>query len=267
MDAARTSPSPVSVALPLVGVTCCRKVDTAFPAHSASEKYITAVSDAAGGLPLLVPALGARLDPRDVLSRLDGLFLTGSPSNIEPHHYAGGPEPENNKKDPDRDATTLALIRTAVATGVPLFAVCRGIQELNVALGGTLHQELHRVTGRIDHRSDKSRPPFERYEARHPVRLTPGGRLARLLGVEVIQVNSLHGQGLDRLAPGLAVEAVAEDGTVEAVSVEGAEGFAVGVQWHPEFEPLANRTSTLLFRAFGDACRRRAATRQVARVA
>ena len=265
MDAAPPSssaPPPV----PVVGVSCCRKVDGAFPTHSAGEKYITAITDAAGGLPFLIPALGARLDLDLVLDQLDGLFLTGSPSNVEPHHYAGGPEPENNKKDPERDATALALIRRAVGQGVPLFAVCRGIQELNVALGGSLHQELHRVEGRFDHRSDKTRTPVERYEARHPIRLTPGGYLARLLGAEHAAVNSLHGQGLDRLAPGLVVEAVAEDGTIEAVRVADAPAFALGVQWHPEFKPLTSRTSTLLFRAFGEACRGRAFRRQVARV-
>ncbi len=257
---------PVSPPIAAVGISCCRKTDGNFPTHSTGEKYITAITDAAGALPFLVPALGARLDVDLVLGRLDGLFLTGSPSNVEPRHYAGGPEPLNNKTDPDRDATTLALIRRALALDMPLFAVCRGIQELNVALGGSLHQELHRVEGRFDHRSDKSRAPVERYEDRHPIRLTPGGYLAGLLGAETVGVNSLHGQGLDRLAPNLVVEAVAEDGTVEAVRVADARTFALGVQWHPEFKPLASRTSTLLFRAFGEACRERALARQVARV-
>jgi putative glutamine amidotransferase len=263
MDSIPPPPEPA----PVVGIACCRKVPEAFPFHSVGEKYITAVTDAAGALPLLIPALGARLDVDHVLAQLDGLLLTGSPSNIEPHHYAGGPEPENNRTDPARDATTLPLIRRAVDLGVPVFGLCRGAQEVNVAFGGTLHQELHRVDGRFDHRSDKSKSPEARYEPRHLVRLAPGGVLARLLGRATIEVNSLHGQGIDRLAARLAVEAAAEDGTVEAVRVEGARRFALAVQWHPEFRPLMNRTATRLFRAFAEATRERARERRASHVA
>jgi putative glutamine amidotransferase len=263
MDSIPPLPDPS----PIVGITCCRKVPEAFPFHSVGEKYITAVTDAAGAVPFLIPALGVRLDFDYVVTQLDGLVFTGSPSNIEPHHYAGGPEPENNRTDPHRDATTLPLIRRAVAHGVPVFGLCRGIQEVNVAFGGTLHQELHRVEGRLDHRSDKSKLPEARYEERQEVRLAPGGLLARLLGCERIRINSLHGQGIDRLGEGLVVEAVAEDGTIEAVRVAAARRFAVAVQWHPEFQPLANRTSTLLFRAFAEATRERAAERRAAYVA
>ncbi|TVQ38071.1 MAG: gamma-glutamyl-gamma-aminobutyrate hydrolase family protein [Geminicoccaceae bacterium] len=263
MDLHSFDRSPPPPRVPVVGISCCRKMDGAWPTHSVGEKYITAITDAAGAVPFLIPALGPRLDVDAVLAQLDGLFLTGSPSNVEPHHYAGGPEPLNNLKDPERDVTTLALIRRALAQGVPLFAVCRGIQELNVALGGSLHQELHVVDGRFDHRSDKTKTPVERYGDRHPVRLTAGGYMATLLQAETLHVNSLHGQGLDRLAQGLVVEAVAEDGTIEAARVADAATFALGVQWHPEFKPLTNRASTLLFRAFGEACSVRARARQV----
>lgn len=246
---------------PLVGVSCCRKVVGAFPVHTAGEKYVTAVSDAAGALPILIPALGERIDVRVLLERLDGLLLTGSPSNIEPRHYGGGPEPLDNQTDPHRDATTLPLIREAVAMGVPLLGLCRGIQEVNVALGGSLHQELHEVEGRFDHRSDKTLPPDERYGVRQRVRLTDGGLLRGLFGAEEIDINSLHGQGIDRLAPALTVEATAEDGTIEAVRVRDARTFAVAVQWHPEFRPLESSDATSLFRAFGDAVRTRAEAR------
>ncbi|MEO1089277.1 MAG: gamma-glutamyl-gamma-aminobutyrate hydrolase family protein [Pseudomonadota bacterium] len=255
-----------SPAVPVVGISCCRNADEAFPRHSVGEKYVTAITDAVGAVPMLIPALGNRLAVDATLGAVDGLFVTGSPSNVEPHHYAGGPEPANNATDPARDTTVLALIRGAIALGVPLFAVCRGIQELNVALGGTLHQELHAVSGRFDHRSDKSRPPSERYGDRHAIHLTPGGVLHRLLGAERLQVNSLHGQGLDTVAPGLAVEARAEDDTIEAVSVTDAPAFALAVQWHPEFKPLSNRASSLLFRAFAEACAERAVERRAARV-
>jgi len=258
---------PLQAPPPVVGISCCRKVPENHAFHSVGEKYITAVADAAGALPLLVPALAARLDVDLMLAQLDGLVLTGSPSNVEPHHYSGGPEPENNRTDPARDATTLPLIRRAIALGVPVFGLCRGIQELNVACGGTLHQELHAAPGRFDHRSDRSKSPDERYAPRHVVTLTPGGWLAQLLDSGEIVVNSLHGQGLDRVADGLIVEARAEDGTVEAVRVADARRFALGVQWHPEFEPLGSRVSTLLFRAFGEATRDRAAERRARYVA
>lgn len=247
--------------LPLIGISCCRKVPDAFPVHSVGEKYITAVTDAAGALPVLIPALAKRLEVGAIMAKLDGLLLTGSPSNIEPRHYDGGNEPESNRTDPDRDATTLPLVRAAVALGVPLLGVCRGIQEVNVALGGSLHQELHKVPGRFDHRSDKSKPPVERYEIRQTVRLRPEGFLRQLLGTETIRTNSLHGQGIDRLAPGLVVEAEAEDGTVEAVRVAHAKAFALAIQWHAEFRPLENAQSTALFKAFGDAARARARER------
>ena len=248
--------------LPVIGVPACLVPRDAFHFHQVGDKYIDSVVDGAGGLPWIIPALGRRLDLDAVLDRVDGLLITGSPSNVEPHHYAGPPAPPGCLSDPARDATTLPLIRGALARGVPLFAICRGIQELNVALGGSLHQMLHEVDGRSDHRSDKSRSPQERYEPVHTLRLTPGGVLQRLLdGAPTVEVNSLHGQGLDRVAEALVVEAVAPDGTIEAVSVRDARGFALGVQWHPEWRVLDNPVSRRLFAAFGAACRQRARAR------
>jgi putative glutamine amidotransferase len=161
-----------------------------------------------------------------------------------------------------RDATTLPLIRRAVEIGVPLFAICRGIQELNVALGGSLHQHVHELPGRRDHRSDKTRPWYERYGPAHTIRLVPGGRLQAILGgAATLEVNSLHGQGIDRPAERLVVEAWAEDGTIEAVTVRDAPGFVIGVQWHPEWRVAENPWSLRLFAAFADAARTRAAAR------
>lgn len=247
---------------PLVGITCClRPADHAF-VHQVGDKYVDAVVDGAEAVPVLIPALGARLDVDALLGRLDGLLVTGSPSNVDPALYGGPPPRPGNLADPARDATTLPLIRRALALGVPLFAICRGLQELNVALGGTLHQHLHELPGRRDHRSNKDLTPAERYGPAHPVRLARGGFLQRLLGgAESIVVNSLHAQGIDRLAPGLVVEAVAEDGTVEAVTVAGASSFALAVQWHPEWRVRDNPDSLRLFRAFGAAARERAAHR------
>jgi putative glutamine amidotransferase len=250
---------------PLIGVSACLMVEETFCFHRVGDKYVDAVLDGAGGLPVLIPALGPRLDLTALLDRLDGVLITGARSNVEPRHYGGPPPREGSPpdlKDPLRDATVLPLIRAAIAGAVPLFAICRGIQELNVALGGTLHQEVHELSGRLDHRSDKSLPHHERYEAAHPVVLTQGGTLQALLdGVGEIRVNSLHGQAIDRLAPRLVAEASAADGTIEAVSVVGAPAFALAVQWHPEWRVQDNPVSRRLFAAFGAACRARQAAR------
>jgi putative glutamine amidotransferase len=245
---------------PLIGIPCCvRNVGTTaeHEAHLVSEKYIHAVAEAAGGQPLLIPALGEALDGDDLVARLDGLFVTGSPSNVEPARYGGAPSRPGTLHDPQRDATTLPLLRRAIAAGVPVLALCRGIQELNVALGGTLHQLIHEVPGRNDHRA-KPGTVDERYaHTAHSVRLTAGGLFAQLAGSTELMVNSVHSQGIDRLAEGLAVEAVAPDGQIEAVRGTGG-GFVVGVQWHPEFRVAETPFSRALFVAFGTACRDRA---------
>ena len=252
-----------SALLPLIGVSACRKEVGRATVHSVGDKYVDAVLEAAGGLPLIVPALGSALPLDDVCARLDGLLLTGSPSNIDPSLYGGGSRPVGDPADAHRDATTLPLVRACIARGVPVLGLCRGIQEVNVAMGGTLHGRLHDVTGRQDHRSDKTLSYAERYGPSHVVRLRPGGMLARLLGdVAELRVNSLHGQGIDRLAPGLIAEAEAPDGTIEAVSMPGAEGFVLAVQWHPEWRAAEIESHRRLFVAFGDACRERLRARQ-----
>ena len=247
---------------PAVGVSTCVKTihDHAF--HAAAEKYLAAVLDGAGAQPLLIPALGDGADPGELFEHLDGILLTGGPSNVAPHHYGGAPSRPETLLDPQRDATTLPLIRAAVERAVPLLAICRGFQELNVAFGGSLHQHLHELPGRIDHRRDRAARFPEQYAPRHPVALTPGGELTGLLGAHEIEVNSLHAQGIDRIGEGLAVEAVAPDGTIEAARVEGAAAFAIGVQWHPEWRVLEKADYAALFAAFGEATRARAALRR-----
>jgi len=243
--------------LPLIGIpSCVRSIhERAF--HTVNERYTSAVIDAVGGLPVLIPAIGPMADCGAILDRLDGILLTGSPSNVEPHHYGGPPSREGTLHDPDRDATTLPLIREAVRRDMPVLAICRGIQELNVALGGTLHQRIFDMPERFNHKRRLGRGPLtsdeERYGPAHPVSLTPGGLFARLAGTTEIMVNSLHGQGIDQPAPTLVVEAVAPDGQIEAVSLPGAR-FVVGVQWHPEYKPLQNPFSRSLFDAFAQAC-------------
>lgn len=250
----------VAEPMPLVGLTCCRKDIKQSPFHIVGEKYITAVLGGAGALPLLIPALGPDLPIDALLDRIDGLLVTGSPSNVEPHHYDGPPPPEGSPSDPARDATTLPLIRRAIARGVPMLAICRGMQELNVALGGSLHQEVHKVAGRQDHRSNPGDPLETQYRPVHPIVLREGGWLRGLAGCGEVRVNSLHGQGLDRVAESLVIDALAPDGQVEAVRLEGVE-FCVGVQWHPEYHFAESPVSTRIFAAFGIACRSYAARR------
>ena len=243
---------------PVVGIPACLVTSDQFAFHRVGAKYVDSVVDGAAALPVLIPALGARLGLDAVLDGLDGVLITGSPSNVEPHHYGAAAAGDGGPSDPARDATTLPLIRRALALGVPLLAICRGLQELNVALGGTLHQAVHALPGRLDHRSDKTVAPAARYAPVHEVMLTGGGVLQGLLGGAArIEVNSLHGQAIDRLAPGLVVEAVAPDGTIEAVSVSRATAFALAVQWHPEWRVLDHPVSRRLYAAFGAACRAR----------
>jgi putative glutamine amidotransferase len=247
---------------PLIGIPVdVRRLDDQ-PFHAVGEKYITAIADAAGGLPLLIPALGHRFDLPDLVGRLDGLLFTGSPSNVAVHHYGGQPDRPDSPQDPARDAITLPLLRAALEAGLPIFCICRGFQELNVALGGTLHTHVHHQPERLDHRA----PPGtydQRYLPRHAVKLVPGGVFARILGTTEIEVNSLHWQGVDRLASDLIVEGTAPDGTIEAVQVRNARNFALAVQWHPEYRVLENPSSMALFRTFGNAARALAQGRRV----
>jgi len=243
---------------PVIGVPADRRLLGKLWFHGAGEKYLRAIADAAGALPLVVPAFGEQIELETLLETCDGVLLPGSPSNIEPHHYQGSPSAPGTWHDPERDATTLPLIPRAVAAGLPLLAVCRGFQEFNVAFGGTLHQRLHEVPGLMVHKEDESTPLEEQYGPAHEVELTPGGALSRMAGCDRIAVNSLHWQGVDRLGSGLVVEARAPDGVIEAVRVAGAPSFALAVQWHPEWRVLENPFSSALFAAFGDAARARA---------
>ena len=230
--------------------------------HGVQDKYVDAVLSATSAVPVLIPASGDRLHLDPLLDRLDGILVTGSPSNVDPGHYGGAAPRADNLADLERDATTLPLLRRAVELGVPVLAICRGIQELNVAFGGSLHQHVHELPGRCDHRSDKTKPFEERYGLAHSVSLGEGGWLRRLLGgVGRVEVNSLHGQGIDRLASGLTVEAVAPDGTIEAVTMPGAAAFVLGVQWHPEWGAAENPVSKAVFGAFARAMTERAAMR------
>lgn len=240
---------------PLVGISCCTKSFGAYamPNHAASDTYIRATDQVVGAVPVLLPANGHACDIATLLARLDGIILTGSRSNVQPSCYGGPAHPDGTPEDIARDAVTLPLIRAAIAAGVPVLAICRGLQELNVALGGSLHQRLQDLPGRIDHSTPQQPSHRVRTGKAHAVRVVPGSWLHRVAGAREIAVNSLHNQGIDRLAAGLVVEGVAPDGTIEAIRVAGAAGFAVGVQWHPEYDWQTDPVSRGIFQAFGDA--------------
>ena len=245
-------------ARPLIGIPADRRMVGAHPFHMVGEKYARAVLEAAEAAPVLIPSLAEELGLDELLQRLDGLLFTGSPSNVEPHRYEGPPSAPGTLHDPARDATTLPLIRKAVQAQVPVFGICRGFQEMNVAFGGTLHQKLHEVPGHLDHRDDETQPLEVQYGPAHDVTLEPGGLLRALSNSDRVKVNSLHNQGIDRLGAELAVEARAPDGVIEAFRVRAARRFALAVQWHPEWRVMSNPFSRALFAAFGQASRERA---------
>ncbi len=244
---------------PLIGISCCTKQFGVFgmPNHAASDTYIRATDGVVQGVPVLIPASGTAACVETLLDRLDGIMLTGSRSNVQPSLYGGPPHPDGVPEDPARDSATLPLIRAAVARGVPVLAICRGFQELNVALGGSLHQRIQDLPGRLDHSTPMQPSSKVRIGKAHSVRVVPGSWLHRLAGASEIAVNSLHNQGIDRLAPGLVAEGTAPDGLIEAVRVVNAPSFAVGVQWHPEYDFEADALSRRIFAAFGEAVRLR----------
>ena len=243
------SPSPTK---PVVLVPACNRLMGQHPFHVAGKKYIDAVR-LAGCQPLIVPGVeSGEIDA--LLDLADGVFLTGSASNVHPSHFGEAVHDTSLPLDPERDDWTLPLIPRALERGIPLFAICRGFQEANVALGGSLHQAVQEVPGQHDHRGAKDGSAEEQYAPAHDVTVLPGGALARVLGEGPVEVNSVHGQGVNRLAAGLRVEAVAPDGLVEAFSVDAAPAFNLCVQWHPEWRAETNPVSMRLFRAFGVAC-------------
>jgi putative glutamine amidotransferase len=237
---------------PIVGIPCDHRMVGKHPFHMVGEKYIAAVREGAGALPLLIPVLPDAIAVSDILASVDGLFFTGSLSNVAPKYYGGTAPREGVLQDEFRDTTTLPLLKAAIAQGVPVLAVCRGFQELNVALGGTLFQHVQEVPGRFDHRENNDAPLDVQYGPAHDVTVQ-GGLLPKMLREKTFKVNSLHGQGIDRLAPELHADAVAPDGQIEAVSIPGAKGFVFAVQWHPEWKWRENPQSRAIFGAFGEA--------------
>ena len=262
---------------PLIGVIADVHSGAKHVVHSVQQKYLDAVTGGAGALTAILPAHiasagGAWSDPADfsdMLDRLDGLFLTGAVSNVAPERYGATLADPASPADPARDHASLALVREAVQRGLPLLGICRGFQEINVALGGTLHQAVHAVPGLLDHREPFGVPVDAQYVSAHEVAFAPAGLLRAVSGMTGARVNSLHGQGVDRLAPTLAIDATAPDGLVEAFRLDRADQFLLGVQWHPEWAFREDPLSIAIFRAFGAAARAyrqtgSAATRQAA---
>ncbi|MDF2600150.1 MAG: gamma-glutamyl-gamma-aminobutyrate hydrolase [Methylobacterium brachiatum] len=256
----------MTMARPVIGVIGnTRLLDNRFTAQIVGENNLRAVAEVAGALPLMFAGSPAVTDLGDLLATVDGVLLTGGRANVHPTRFQAAPHPAHEPYDEARDAVALPLIEACVARGVPLFGICRGFQEINVAFGGTLHPEIRDLPGRLNHRmprleNGEIHPDLEVVFAdRHEVRLIPGGAFARLLGRATIRVNSLHGQGI--LEPGarVVVEGIAEDDTIEAIRIADAPGFALGVQWHAEHDPATNPINRALFEAFGAAAARRRA--------
>jgi putative glutamine amidotransferase len=238
---------------PVVLIPTCTKVVDGYTFDAVERKYAAAVADVAECQPLLVPVGAAPMDVGALLELADAILLPGSSSNVAPEHYGDEPPLMPERLDPVRDALTLRLIRAAVERKTPLFAICRGFQELNVALGGSLYQAVHSVNGHKDHRARYELPVDERYGPVHSVSLQ--GKLREWIGKDEIMVNSLHWQGIARLADGLKPEAYAEDGLVEAVRGPDESAFCLGVQWHPEWKAKSDPVSRSLFRRFGEAAK------------
>ena len=235
---------------PLVGIIASHLTNE-HARHLTSHGNVVAVRDCTGGAPVVLPALGDEYGAEGWLEHLDGVILTGGASNVEPHRYGQEVDPgDASERDPMRDGTAMHLSQGALRRGIPLLGICRGIQEMNVAFGGSLHTYLHEVPGRMDHRRDRSKVREVAMAPRHRLTLTPGSLLARIAGAEEVEVNSLHAQGIDRLAGVLAVDGVAEDGTIEAVSAPSAPGFVLGVQWHCEWKAAETPLHARIYAAF-----------------
>lgn len=252
-----------NMALPLIGVTgdTLPTGDTTF--YKVGDKYILSVVEAANCLAVMIPPIAEKLEMDALLDRLDGIVFTGSPANIEPHHYGAKSHQEESQLDRGRDATNLPLLKKVIDREMPLFCICRGHQELNVIHGGTMHQFIHNIEGNQDHRADESIPFDERYKSSHLIKIQAGGILEKINeGLDDVMVNTVHEQAVDKLGSGLQIEALAEDGVIEAISIEGYQNFMVSVQWHPEHKvALEVPLNRKLFEAFGEAARKRLASR------
>lgn len=241
---------------PIVGVIAnAHVINDDYHVQAVGEMNLHAVAELCNALPLIVPASAALCDISSLMAACAGFVFTGGRPNIHPSHYGQDETEAHGAFDVNRDALTLPLIRACVAAGKPILGICRGFQEFNVAFGGTLHPEIRDLPGRMNHRMPPDGTQDEKFALRHDVRLTPGGRFAQIFGVECVRVNSLHGQGIEDAGGRVIIEGYAEDDTPEAIRIADAPGFALAVQWHPEWNAAHDSVSRPLFAAFGDALR------------
>lgn len=247
---------------PVVGIIGnSHRIENRFLVQAVGERNMAAVAEVANALPLVFSGSPKLTDIRELLDVVDGVVLTGARANVHPRHFNTEPNARHEPYDEERDAVALPLVQACVAEGVPIFGICRGFQEMNVAYGGSLHPEIREIPGRINHRMPRLEngeihpDPTVVFADRHEVTLVKDGDFARILGRDRIRVNSLHGQGI--LDPGsrVLIEGTAEDSTIEAIRIEGAKAFALGVQWHAEYDPQVNPINRALFEAFGEAVR------------
>jgi len=249
--------------LPVIGIptSVIDLPDSKFKAHINGHRYITALLKHSKCIAFQIPSLGKDYNYSDLINHFDGILLTGGRANIEPHYYGGNPFPDGEVVDPERDSTVLQLIPVCIKLGIPLFGICRGLQEINVAMGGSLHYRIHELPGRSDHRMPKGNniDDQEIYALRHSITLTKNGFFNRLVGKSELYVNSLHGQGIDRLGKDLTIEAVSDDNIIEGISIKNHPNFGMAVQWHTEYQPEKDdhRLSRRLYEAFGHAARQR----------
>ncbi|TNE37354.1 MAG: gamma-glutamyl-gamma-aminobutyrate hydrolase family protein [Alphaproteobacteria bacterium] len=240
---------------PVIGIVCDTYFNGKHLYHQVGDKYIVALTEVGGALPLLVPSLANPLDPDEILDLVDGMLFTGAPANVQRQLYGLPPAPDDENEDPLRDQTSLPFIEATIDRGIPMLGICRGFQELNVVMGGTLFPRIHEIAGRMDHRENPADPVDVQYGPAHKLTPEPGGVLAGIVGEAPFDVNSIHMQGVDRVADSLAVEGRAVDGTVEALSVKDAPGFTLAMQWHPEWKAASNPYSVKIFNHFTDQAR------------
>ena len=245
---------------PVVGIIGnAQRVENRFATQAVGERNLRAVAEVAGAMPLMFASCPDLTDIGTLLDTVDGIVLTGARANVHPSRFGIEPNPKHEPYDVLRDDVALALAQVCVERGVPIFGICRGLQEMNVAFGGSLHPEIREIPGRMNHRMPRLEngelhpDPTVIFADRHEVKLTPGGAFATLLGCDCIRVNSLHGQGIEEPGTRVVIEGIAEDGTIEAIRIADAPGFALGVQWHAEYDPQKNPINRALFEAFGNA--------------
>ncbi|UWQ16486.1 gamma-glutamyl-gamma-aminobutyrate hydrolase family protein [Jannaschia sp. M317] len=241
---------------PIVGIISNHYlINDQYPAHANGKMNTDAVAEVAGAMPLSFPGDPDAVTIEELLEVFDGFLLTGGRPNIHPEEYGEEETEAHGTFDRGRDRVALPLIRACVDRGQPVLGICRGFQELAVAMGSTLHPEIRDLPGRMNHRMPPDGTIEEKFALRHEVRFTSGGPFARLMGAETVMTNTLHGQGVKQAGPRVKVDGWAPDDTPEAIWIEGAPGFAMAVQWHPEWNAGDDPVSRPLFEAFGAACR------------